>query len=101
MLEKDRIYCGDSWDIAVAQNKRIFTTRDGREINHPAVFPIELPMRHIQSWTNEGDIVLDPFMGSGTTALAAMELNRHYIGFEMNQDYIDIAETLISEKKHT
>ena len=63
MLEKDRIYCGDSWDIAVAQNKRIFTTRDGREINHPAVFPIELPMRHIQSWTNEGDIVLDPFMG--------------------------------------
>lgn len=56
-------------------------------------------MRHIQSWTNEGDIVLDPFMGSGTTALAAMELNRHYIGFEMNQDYIDIAETLISEKK--
>ena len=88
------------WDIAVAQNKRIFATRDGREIKHPAVFPIELPMRHIQSWTNEGDIVLDPFMGSGTTALAAMELNRHYIGFEMNQDYIDIAETLISEKKH-
>ena len=58
-------------------------------------------MRHIHSWTNEGDIVLDPFMGSGTTALAAMELNRHYIGFEMNQDYIGIAETLISEKKHT
>ena len=60
--------------------------------------PIELPKRHIMSWTNEGDIVLDPFMGSGTTALAAIELNRHYIGLEMNEDYVNIANTLIEEK---
>ena len=85
------------WDIAVAQNRRVFKTKDGEDIKHPAVFPIELPLRHIQSWTNEGDVVLDPFMGSGTTALAAMELNRHYIGLEQNQDYVDIANTLISE----
>ena len=86
------------WDIAVAQNRRVFKTKDGKDIKHPAVFPIELPLRHIQSWTNEGDVVLDPFMGSGTTALAAMELNRHYIGLEQNQDYVDIANTLITEK---
>ena len=86
------------WDIAVAQNRRVFKTKDGKDIKHPAVFPIELPLRHIQSWTNEGDVVLDPFIGSGTTALAAMELNRHYIGLEQNQDYVDIANTLITEK---
>lgn len=86
------------WDMAVAQNRRVFKTSDGRDIKHPAVFPIELPLRHIQSWTNEGDIVLDPFMGSGTTAIAAIRLNRHFIGIESNQDYVDIANTLINEK---
>ena len=65
------------WGIAVAQNKT----------NHPAVFPYEIPYRHIKTWTNEGDIVLDPFMGSGTTALAAMDLGRKYIGIEMNEQY--------------
>lgn len=50
------------------------------------------------SWTNEGDVVLDPFMGSGTTALAAIKLNRRFIGIEMNQDYVDIANTLIKEE---
>lgn len=61
------------WDIAVAQNRRLFKTEDGREIRHPAVFPLQLPTRHIQSWTNEGDVVLDPFIGSGTTAMAAID----------------------------
>ena len=86
------------WDMAVAQNRRVFKDKDNKPIKHPAVFPIELPKRHILSWTNEGDIVLDPFMGSGTTALAAIELNRHYIGIEMNEDYVNIANTLIEEK---
>ena len=76
----------------------VFKDKDNKPIKHPAVFPIELPKRHILSWTNEGDIVLDPFMGSGTTALAAIELNRHYIGIEMNEDYVNIANTLIEEK---
>lgn len=86
------------WDMAVAQNRRWFDTASGKRIKHPAVFPIEMPMRHITSWTNEGDTVLDPFIGSGTTALAALELNRHYIGLEMNQDYVDISNILINEK---
>lgn len=87
------------WDIAVAQNRRVFKTRNGEEIKHPAIFPIELPLRHIMSWTNDGDIVLDPFVGSGTTAIAAIRSNRHFIGLEMNEDYVDIANTLIEENK--
>lgn len=85
------------WEMAVAQNRRKYITTNGKEIKHPAVFPLELPLRHIQSWTNENDIVLDPFMGSGTTALAAIKTNRHFIGFEANQDYVDISNILIKE----
>ena len=57
---------------------------------HPAVYPITLANDHIASWSNKGEIVLDPFMGSGTTAKAAKDLGRHYIGFEINQEYVDI-----------
>lgn len=73
------------WEFAVAQNKT----------EHPAVFPLELPLRHIKSWTNEGDIVFDPFMGSGTTAIAALKLNRNYIGAEISKEYCKIAEEQI------
>ena len=75
------------WKFAIAQNKS----------PNPAVFPIELPKRHILSWTNEGDIVLDPFIGSGTTAFAAIELDRNFIGFEMNEEYFDWANKKIEE----
>lgn len=77
------------WEIAVAKNKT----------EHPAVFPYEIPYRHIKSWSNEGDVVLDPFMGSGTTAIAAINLNRKYIGIELSDKYLKIAEErIISEK---
>ena len=59
---------------------------------HPAVFPQRLALDHIASWSNKGDIVLDPFMGSGTTAKAAQELGRHYIGFEINPEYVEICQ---------
>ena len=58
---------------------------------HPAVFPLQLAKDHIKSWSNEGDLVLDPFMGSGTTGLAALELNRRFIGFEISEKYSKIA----------
>lgn len=61
--------------------------------NHSAVFPISLPMWFIKLFTKEGDIVLDPFMGSGTTALACRELNRNYIGIEIKKEYCDLAES--------
>lgn len=64
--------------------------------NHPAPFPIELPENCILACSKEGDIVLDPFMGSGTTALAAKKNNRHYLGFELNPDFIKEAEKRLS-----
>lgn len=66
---------------------------------HSATFPLQLVQDHIYSWSNEGDIVLDPFMGSGTTALAAIKLNRNYIGIEISQEYCDLARERISKLK--
>ncbi|MGP6207709.1 DNA-methyltransferase [Cuniculiplasma sp. SKW3] len=64
-------------------------------IGHPAPFPMELPRRLIKLYSFEGEVVLDPFIGSGTTALAAIELFRHYIGYEIEQKYVDIATNRI------
>lgn len=74
------------WDIAVSQNKT----------PHPAVFPIEIPERHIQSWTNPGDVVLDPFMGSGTTGLAALAMGRKFIGIELDESYFELSRDRIN-----
>lgn len=65
------------------------------QTGHPAPFPEKLALDHIYSWTNEGDLVYDPFMGSGTTALAAKKLNRHFIGSEIAEEYCQIAEKRI------
>jgi DNA modification methylase len=62
---------------------------------HPAIFPEQLAKDHIVSWSNEGDIVLDPFLGSGTTAKMALLNNRNFIGFELSQEYCKIAEKRI------
>lgn len=59
--------------------------------NHSAAFPIDLPSWFIKLFTNEGDVVLDPFVGSGTTALAAIQLGRRFIGIDVNRDFIDIS----------
>lgn len=64
-------------------------------VNHSAAFPISLPEWFIKLFSKENDIVLDPFMGSGTTALAAIKLNRHFIGVEKNSDYYKHAMTRI------
>ncbi len=66
---------------------------------HEAMFPIELPRRCIQLYTEENDVVLDPFMGSGTTAMAAIELGRHYIGIEKEKKYYELALKNIQQKK--
>jgi len=65
---------------------------------HPAPFPEQLAHDHIISWSNEGDIVYDPFMGSGTTAVASKELNRNYIGSEISKEYCDIAEKRLAQE---
>lgn len=65
-------------------------TPDKIAFEHPATFPDMLAERHILSWSNEGDIVLDPMAGSGTTLKMAKKNNRNYIGIEISQEYIDI-----------
>ena len=84
VLNKQR-YKNNIWEIAIAQNKT----------KHPAVFPEQLAQDHIISWSNEGDIVLDPFMGSGTTAIACINTNRNFIGFELDAHYCEIANERI------
>ena len=71
-----------------------FTSGDDKT-GHPAVFPIHLAQDHILSWSNEGDTVLDPFMGSGTTAIACINTKRNYIGFELDKQYCEIANERI------
>jgi modification methylase len=61
-------------------------------VNHPAPFPVELPKRFIDLYTFEGELVLDPFLGSGTTAVAAVQTGRTYVGYEVDPLYIEIAQ---------
>ncbi len=68
------------------------SSKDKIASKHPAIFPEQLAQDHILSWCDEGDIVLDPFMGSGTTAKMALLNNRQYIGFEISKEYCEIAE---------
>ena len=69
----------------------------GGSVDHPAVFPLQLAHDHIISWSNEGDTVLDPFMGSGTTGVACVNTGRRFIGIELDPDYFAIAEKRIQE----
>jgi modification methylase len=66
---------------------------------HPAIFPIELPYRLIQLYSYKGDVILDPFMGSGTTAIACIKTGRKYIGFEKEEKYVELAEERIAKFK--
>jgi DNA modification methylase len=75
------------WNIAPASARRI---------GHPAPFPVELPRRLIELYTFRGDLVLDPFMGSGSTAVAAVESGRHFVGYETEPAYLEIARARIA-----
>jgi len=73
-----------------------FPTESAKRVGHPAPFPEELPYRLIQLYTFEGDVVLDPFCGSGTTCVAALKTGRHYMGFDINEEYVSLAKDRIS-----
>ena len=92
----DEKLCGNIWYYATGVGG---TTNDMIAFNHPATFPEKLARDHINSWSNEGDVVLDPFMGSGTTAKVARALNRHYIGFEISAEYCDIIRKRLEQTK--
>lgn len=80
----------DLWEIAPESATRV---------GHPAPFPVELPRRLIELYTYEDDVVLDPFMGSGSAAIAAVRARRHYIGFDTDAAYVAAAETRITEER--
>jgi site-specific DNA-methyltransferase (adenine-specific) len=74
-----------------------FPAVSAKEIGHPAPFPVELPYRLIQLYTFEGEVVLDPFMGSGQTAIAAIKTGRHFVGYEIEEKYVSLANQRIKE----
>ena len=86
---KDKKIKSNIWEYAVGQNK------ESKE--HPAPFPIQLAYDHVISWSNEGDTVLDCFLGSGTTGKVAKQLNRRFIGIEISPEYLEIAKNRINE----
>lgn len=74
-----------------------FPSASARKANHPAPFPLELPLRLIDLYSFKDDIVLDPFMGSGTTAEAAVQADRHYVGYEINPVYVDLSRARLGQ----
>ncbi|MEK6256407.1 MAG: site-specific DNA-methyltransferase, partial [Chloroflexota bacterium] len=75
-----------------------FPSVSAKKIGHPAPFPKELPARLIQLYTFAGETVLDPFMGSGQAALAALEADRTYVGYETDASYVELAEGRIKQQ---
>lgn len=82
------------WVYEVGYNK---TTKDKEAFQHPAMFPEALARDHIISWSNKGDLVLDPFVGSGTTAKMALLNGRNYIGIDISEEYCEIARKRIAK----
>ena len=83
---------GGRQNVWYIENGGTTSAKDTVAFNHPAIFPEALARDHILSWSNEGDTVLDPFSGSGTTAKMAKHNGRQYIGIEVNPEYCEIAE---------
>ncbi|MFQ6053275.1 MAG: DNA-methyltransferase, partial [Candidatus Bathyarchaeia archaeon] len=74
-----------------------FQPESSKKVGHPAPFPVELPYRCIQLYTFEGEVVLDPFCGVGTTAMAAIKTGRHFVCLDIDPEYVDKAERRIKE----
>jgi site-specific DNA-methyltransferase (adenine-specific) len=76
-----------------------FAPQSAKQVGHPAPFPEELPRRAIELYTFSNEIVLDPFMGTGSTALAAVKNNRHFVGYEVSSDYVELAKERLNAYK--
>ena len=94
MYNRSWAECEIAWS-SFDQVSRIFKTSKREEKQHPTQKPLELMRWCIEKYTNSGDAVLDPFMGSGTTGVACMQLGRKFIGCELDPDYFAIAEKRI------
>jgi DNA modification methylase len=84
---KERVPDFNIWDFYVGGGN---STNDKIAFEHPAIFPEELVKKHLESWSNEGDLIYDPFMGSGTTSKMCILNNRKYIGSELSSEYCEI-----------
>ncbi|MDW7996560.1 MAG: site-specific DNA-methyltransferase [Bacteroidota bacterium] len=78
-----------------------FRPVSARQVGHPAPFPVELPYRLIQLYTFSGEVVLDPFMGSGQTALACLKAGRYFVGYEIDEEYARLAQSRIRSEGKT
>lgn len=96
-ITSDEKIIGNYWEFDVGTN---CTTKDSIAFNHPAIFPELLAFNHIKTWTNENDLVYDCFMGSGTTAKAAISANRKWIGSEISEEYCKIIEKRLQPLLH-
>ncbi len=75
-----------------------FPPASAKKIGHPAPFPVELPRRIIELLSYKNDLILDPFLGSGQVAIAALQTGRHYIGYDIEQNYIELAYRRLNEE---
>lgn len=80
------------WNIWKYDVGSLVMADDRLWVGHPAIFPLKLPEDHIKSWSNEGDLVLDPMCGSGQTVIAAKKLNRNYVGMDISEEYCDLTK---------
>ncbi len=85
------------WGQATDPGENVWSMITESQVAHPTPFPIELPRRLIKLYTKAGDVVLDPFMGSGSTAVAAARLGRHYVGYELSEEYCALAAERLAE----
>lgn len=107
------VFCKDSFSKKKVEDKKDTISRDdflewtksiwtfpavsAKRVGHPAPFPIELPHRLINLYSYEDDVVLDPFCGSGTTCLAAVKNNRNFVGYDVVEDYVELANNRIAD----
>ena len=100
--DKDDAWIAESiaravWGQATVPGETVWEMTTESGVAHPAPFPMELPKRVIALYTQPGDVVLDPFMGSGSTAIAAKLTGRHYVGYELSAEYCALAEKRLCE----
>lgn len=90
---------GKTWERYSISIWEIVKSREESKLKHPAMFPVELCRRLIEIYTKKGDVVLDPFMGSGSAVIAARDLERKGIGFDINLDFVELAKKRLSQQK--
>ena len=107
LSRKERERRGLPFENSISQEEGFEATLDvwelrpesARRVGHPAPFPVELPERFVRLYTYLGDVVLDPFMGSGSTAIAAVRNDRRYVGYDTDPDYVALAERRVADAR--